>query len=229
MPTPRRNRVWQTDFSEFETTAAGTWQISGMVDYWAKVCLTDSANGTQTAHDAIATLQAAIAEAEALMGKALVEDCVDPETGEIFPLVIVSDNGPAYKSDAFARFIEARPWLSHVRTRYRSPQTNGVIERFYGSLKYEHLYRLEIANGIELNDECESYRRLYNEIRPHEHLDLYPPMPTYLAEPMTFEAEHDFVEQARLAFEAERRGQRPEVASDGEEIKPIFRESLQNP
>jgi transposase InsO family protein len=31
--------------------------------------------------------------------------------------------------------------LRHQRTRVRSPQTNGVIERFFGTLKYEHLDR----------------------------------------------------------------------------------------
>ena len=193
-PTPRRNRVWQTDFSEFETTRAGKWMLTGLVDYWGKVCLTVAANGTQAARDAVTTIEAAIAEAERLMGHSLAEDCVDPDTGEIFAVVIVSDNGPAYKSDLFARFILAHPWLAHVRTRYRSPQTNGVIERFFGSIKYEHLYRREIASGIELHDECEAYRHTYNEIRPHEALDLWPPLGTYLAEPISFEAERSFID-----------------------------------
>lgn len=222
-PMPRRNRVWQTDFSEFETTTAGSWMLSGMVDYWAKVALATSANATQAARDAVATLEAAIDEAERLIGRPLVEDCVDPDTGEIFPVVVVSDNGPAYKSDLFARFIAARPWLAHVRTRYRSPQTNGVIERFFGSLKYEHLYRLEIANGVDLNDECESYRLLYNQIRPHEALDLYPPLPTYLAEPMSFADEAVFVENTRRSFEALRKERSP-----GAGVQPIFGESLQD-
>ncbi len=226
-PTPRRNRVWQTDFSGFETTTAGDWELSGMVDYWGKVALSCSANATKTAIDAVNTLEAAIEEAERLMGHSLQADCVDPETGEIFPLVIVSDNGPAYKADRFARFIIAHPWLAHVRTRYRSPQTNGVIERFFGSIKYECLYRLEIGNGIELNDEAEKYRLLYNEIRPHEALDLYPPLPTYLAEPMTFEEERIFIETTRLAFEAIR--QEREHPSRPEETTPISGESLQNP
>jgi transposase InsO family protein len=160
-----------------------------VVDYVAKVCLTCSANATQTARDAVATIEAAIEEAERLMGHSLEEDCVDPETGEIFALVIVSDNGPGYKADLFNRFIISRPWLAHVRTRYRSPQTNGVIERFFGSLKYEHLYRREILDGLALNDEAEAYRHTYNEIRPHEHLDLYPPLPFYLAAPPPFAAE----------------------------------------
>jgi len=182
-PPTRRNRVWQTDFSEFETAGAGKWELSGVVDYVAKVCLACPINHTETAKDAIAALSEAIAEAERLIGTTLAEDCVDKETGEIEPLVIVSDNGPAYKSDAFAAFIRARPWLAHVRTRYRSPQTNGVIERFYESIKYEHLYRLEVPNGIALGDECAKYRQIYNEVRPHEHLGLIPPMVIYLADP----------------------------------------------
>lgn len=31
-PPTCRNRVWQTDFSELETRAGGTWQMSGVVD-----------------------------------------------------------------------------------------------------------------------------------------------------------------------------------------------------
>lgn len=226
-PTPRRNRVWQTDFSEYETTTAGKWELTAMVDYWAKVALAATANATETAIDAIRTLEAAIAEAEALIGCPLAQDCVDPDTGEIFPVVIVSDNGPAYKSDRFARFIAARPWLAHVRTRYKSPQTNGVQERFFGSIKYEHLYRLDIANGIDLVDECEKYRQLYNHIRPHEALDLYPPILTYLAEPMTFADEAVFVEAARLSFEALRKERA--AGSTAKQITPISEESLQNP
>jgi transposase InsO family protein len=182
-PPTRRNRVWQTDFSEFETSGGGDWQLSGVVDYVAKVCLACPATPTQTAKDAVAALKAAIAEAEELIAMSLAEDCVDPETGEICPLTIVTDNGPAYKSDDFARFIGARPWLRHVRTRYRSPQNNGVVERFNESAKYEHLFRRDIPNGIVLNDELEAYRQIYNRIRPHESLGQLTPMEIYLADP----------------------------------------------
>ena len=182
-PVTRRNRVWQTDFSEFETTTRGSWELSGIVDYVAKVCLACPANTTQTAADAVAALELAIAEAERLVGRPLVEDCVDPATGELECLTIVSDNGPAYKSDLFARFIARHGYLRHVRTRYRSPQSNGVIERFYGSIKYEHLFRHELASGVELNEESEKYRLIYNEVRPHEHLGFLTPIEVYLADP----------------------------------------------
>lgn len=222
-PTPRRNRVWQTDFSEFETTANGDWQLSGVVDYFAKVCLTCPAGVTQSARDVVATIEAAIAEAERLLGHTLQEDCVDPETGEIFPLVIVSDNGPGYKSDLFARFIMAHPWLTHIRTRYRSPQTNGVIERFFRSIKYEHLYRHEISNGVALNEHCEAYRALYNDIRPHETLGQRPPVLTYLAPPITFDQERHFVASIRI----EAGSDDLKSQSDAPEIAPISGESVQ--
>ncbi|MCY3851012.1 MAG: hypothetical protein OXF75_09460 [Acidimicrobiaceae bacterium] len=31
-PPTRRNRLWQADFSEFETNGAGTWNLGGVVD-----------------------------------------------------------------------------------------------------------------------------------------------------------------------------------------------------
>jgi hypothetical protein len=54
------------------------------------------------------------------------EDLAAQVTGELTPVVIVTDNGPAYRSVGFARFIASRPELLHVRTRHRSPQTMRV-------------------------------------------------------------------------------------------------------
>ena len=112
------------DFSAFETTAEGTWQLCGVVDYAAKVALACPVTATQTAGDLIAALEAAIDAAEALLEHPLIEDCVDEATGEIMPLVVVTDNGPAMKSTAVARWFAARVHLAHVRTRHRAPWTN---------------------------------------------------------------------------------------------------------
>ncbi len=179
----RRNRVWQTDFTELETSQGGTWRIAPVLDYATKVCLAAPVSGTTGARDAITAVKMAIAQAERLLGHSLLEDCVDPATGEIFALTIVTDNGPAYKSTDFIRFIAGRPELAHVRTRHHAPETNGVVERFNGSLKYEHLYRLEIADALALETEVEAYRALYNAIRPHEALDFATPLNRYLEPP----------------------------------------------
>jgi transposase InsO family protein len=119
----------------------------------------------------------------------LLEECVDAETGELVPVIVVSDNGPAYKSSTFMRHIMSRPELDHVRTRHRAPETNGVVERFYRTLKYDHLYRLEIPNAEVLTEEVDCYLEIYNQIRPHESIGQVPPATRYLAEPNLFRAE----------------------------------------
>jgi putative transposase len=54
----------------------------------------------------------------------------------------------------------------HVRTRVRSPQTNGVVERFFGTLKYEHRYRATIGDGNALAVEVNLFRHTYNTRDP---------------------------------------------------------------
>ena len=51
-----------------------------------------------------------------------------------FPGVLVSDNGPQFVSKAFANFCE-KNGINHVRTAIYSPESNGIVERFHGSLK----------------------------------------------------------------------------------------------
>jgi putative transposase len=182
-PPTRRNRVWQADFTEFETTGGGTWRILVVVDYATKVCLAAAVTGTSAARDAIESLELAVTEAERLTGHELIVDCADQATGEIAPLTIVTDNGPAFKSADFVHFIARRQELRHVRTRHHAPETNGVVERFNRSLKYEHLYREEIADVIALQDQVDAFRELYNWVRPHESLGLVAPMVRYLGEP----------------------------------------------
>ena len=182
-PPARRNRVWQVDFSAFETTTEGTWQLGAVVDYAAKLALACPVTVTQTAGDLISALEAAIDAAEALLGRPLVVDCTDPATDEVVRLVIVSDNGPAMKSTAMARWFAARPHLAHVRTRHRAPHTNGVVERWIQTLKYERLYREEIPSGVDLAAHVTAFIDEYNTIRPHETLIWRRPLDTYLTDP----------------------------------------------
>ncbi|MDY0087957.1 MAG: integrase core domain-containing protein [Coriobacteriia bacterium] len=108
-------------------------------------------------------------------GTSLAEACTVSDTREVVPLKMVTDDGSEMKSTVFMRFMAARPWLQHIRTRHYSPGQNGVVERFNRSLKYEHLYRLEIDDAARLMDEVAAFVELYNDIRPHEAIgDLRP-------------------------------------------------------
>lgn len=49
-------------------------------------------------------------------------------------------------------------------------------ERAFGSLKYEHLYRMEIETLQDLTHQADAYRQVFNHIRPHEALAFYRPI-----------------------------------------------------
>ena len=182
-PPSRRNRVWQTDFSELETRAGGVWQMGGVVDYVSKFCLTCPVTATKTWREAVACLEAARAHAAELLGRPLIEDLIDPDSGEPHAIVVVTDNGSCYRARGFRRYIASRPEFEHVRTRHRSPETNGVIERWFQSLKYEHLYLQEIDDGLALAEYVAGFERIYNDERPHEAIAFQLPRQRYLQTP----------------------------------------------
>ncbi len=51
------------------------------------------------------------------------------------------------------------------------------------ALKYEHLYREEIADGFSLAAQVDYYRDVMNRIRPHEELGVRPAAEVYLRAP----------------------------------------------
>lgn len=193
-PPTERNRVWQTDFSEFESACGGIWRISAVIDYVTKYCLSITVTPTSRGTDAVPCLQLAIEEAQFVLGlddlrtdRGLMDvlDADDTVIGQTpAPIAVVSDNGPCYRGSTFRTlFTDDDPLLRHVRTRVKSPQTNGVIERFFESLKYEHLFRGYIGDGDALDMEVHRFRIIYNTIRPHQALDYRTPKQAYLHQP----------------------------------------------
>ncbi len=181
-PPTGPNQVWQLDFSEYETAQGGTWRCGGIADYWSKYEYGWHWSPTANQHDAIASVELAIAEAERLLGHPLTDLCeVDVETGEILPAItVVTDNGGPFKSFRFGAFITSQPALRHVRTRVKSPGQNGVRERAFGSLKYEWLYLEPIDDPLDLVREAEAFRIEFNHIRPHEALAWNRPAEVHL-------------------------------------------------
>lgn len=177
-PPTGPNQVWQFDFSEYETPTGGTWRVAGVADYWSKYEFGWHWSPTANQHDAIEAVTMALSEAHRLLpdGQSLLEYLTDPDTGEIVPITLVTDNGGPFRSFRFGAYITGRPELRHVRTRVRSPGQNGVRERAFGSLKYERLYREPIDDALDLVREAEAHRVEFNTIRPHEALSWNRPL-----------------------------------------------------
>ena len=143
-PPSGRNQVWQLDFSEYETTQGGTWQISGCADYWAKAELGWHVSMTQNHRDAITAVNLAIAEAEALMGHTLAWELTNPLTRGDPPHRLGHRQRPGVQSEG-VRSVHRRQTGTHPHphetqiTRTKRCPGTGIR-----SLKYEHLYRIDI-------------------------------------------------------------------------------------
>lgn len=81
------------------------------------------------------------------------------------PKQIISDNGSPYggksKHSKFDRWCRKHK-IEHIRTRVKRPQTNGKVERLFGTIKDE----------IDICQELERLRYRYNHHRPHESLNM---------------------------------------------------------
>jgi transposase InsO family protein len=62
--------------------------------------------------------------------------------------------------------------IDHTRTKAKSPQTNGIVERFHKTVLnefYRVTFRKKIYRSIaELQEDLDQYRAEYNEARPHQ-------------------------------------------------------------
>ena len=90
-------------------------------------------------------------------------------------MALVADNGPCFRGNPFTTFSTAvlaglDPLLRHTWTRVRTPQGNGVVERFFGTLKHEHLYRAIVDDGGALAVEAAPFRQTCNTSMPHQAL-----------------------------------------------------------
>ena len=103
------------------------------------------------------------------------------ELGDLFlergiPEHIRSDNGPEFTARAI------RQWQGDlgVKTLYiepGSPWENGYIESFNGKLRDELLNGEIFTTLFEAQVLIESWRKDYNQIRPHSALGYRPPAP----------------------------------------------------
>jgi len=88
---------------------------------------------------------------------------------------VMSDNGSAYRSRAFAAAIGSAG-LKHIRTRPYTPRTNGKAERFIQSSLREWAYASPFRSSAERQTAMRSWIGSYNHSRPHSALGGQPPI-----------------------------------------------------
>jgi transposase InsO family protein len=79
---------------------------------------------------------------------------------------VLTDNGSCYRSGTFAQTL-ADAGVAHRRTRPYRPQTNGKVERFNLTLKWEWAYARPYESNDSRTAELERWLHHYNYHRPH--------------------------------------------------------------
>jgi len=86
---------------------------------------------------------------------------------------VMTDNGVAYRSHAFADECRALA-IKHKRTRPYTPRTSGKAERFIQTLLREWAYRFAYPSSQARRDLLDRYLHVYNYHRAHTALGDQP-------------------------------------------------------
>ncbi len=107
------------------------------------------------------------------------------------PAAMLMDNGSPWGSAGAQPFTGFSLWLirlgirvSHGRPYH--PQTQGKDERFHRTLKFEVLRHFNFTSLEHCQRQFDAFRDRYNLVRPHDALDLDPPVARYRPSPIAF-------------------------------------------
>ena len=96
------------------------------------------------------------------------------------PEFIRSDNGPEFIAENFQTWL-ARVGIKPIRIYPGSPWENGYNERFNGTLRREVLNAEWFTSIRQARVVIETWLKQYNHIRPHQALNMRPPVPETLS------------------------------------------------
>ena len=127
----------------------------------------------------------------ALVAADMLNDRVIPffDSKEIPVLRVLTDRGSEYcgnrEHHEYELYLDLED-IDHTKTKAKSPQTNGICERFHKTILsefYQIAFRKKIYESIEmLQNDLDEWLREYNESRPHSGKYCYgkTPMQTFL-------------------------------------------------
>lgn len=159
------NHRWQMDVKELRIGSHKAFLLN-IIDCYSRYVLASHITFNPTCGEALEALRMALAQAykhhESL-----------PEEVEL-----VSDNGPCFRAGRFK--LEARGFgFNHIYISIAHPQSNGRIERWHRTLKYDELLRHDYEDILEADMSIKAFLTYYNEDRPHSAIGYRTPLEAY--------------------------------------------------
>ncbi len=151
------NQQWAIDTSHFCTQRDGWCHITAVIDCCDRMLIGWRASQSGKAEIAAAALEDAVIRR-------------NPSPG----LTLRSDNGLVFGADAFHKVVRGAGLRQQYITPY-TPEQNGMIERWFRTLKEECLWRHNFETLDEARHTIDEFVLEYNTERPHQALGMLTP------------------------------------------------------
>ena len=156
------NHVWSIDFVHDRLSNGRPYRLLTVLDEYTRQALCVEARSKMGAAEVLEVLYALLLK----HGK---------------PEYIRSDNGKEFTARALQKWLSA-VGIKPIQIYPGSPWENGYNERFNGTLRQEVLNAEWFTSIKQARIVIRQWLRQYNHIRPHQALNMRPPVPETLAE-----------------------------------------------
>lgn len=158
------NELWQMDCKNI-LRAGGKRQILSVIDDATRYCIGLVVVPDQTLHS-------------------LWQACWSLFGTYGLPNQVLTDNGSAFRSLGTWRYSQfdlrlMRMKIQSLHGRPRHPQTQGKVERLHGTLEREWGHKLRECPQSQFNEVLEQFRQRYNQVRPHQSIQMKTPASLY--------------------------------------------------
>ncbi|MEP0943747.1 MAG: IS3 family transposase [Rhizobiaceae bacterium] len=156
------NHVWAIDFVNDKLSNGRTYKMLTLLDEYTRQALAVTVRTKMGAEDVL----------EALYPLLLRHGS---------PEYIRSDNGPEFAAEAMQELLR-RVGIKPIRIYPGSPLESGYNERFNGTLRREVLNAEWFTTTKQAQIVINRWLRQYNHTRPHQALNMRPPVPETILE-----------------------------------------------
>lgn len=154
------NKVWEIDIT-YIPMKNGFMYLFAIIDIHSRYVVGWSLSNSMTAEWCIDTIRTAISK----FGK---------------PEIINSDQGSQFTSKEYIEFLKSHEILISMDGKGRAID-NIFIERFWRTVKYEHVYLYVYDTVIDLRNGLNKYFKFYNKDRMHQSLGYKTPQENYFS------------------------------------------------
>lgn len=154
----RPNQVWSTDIT-YVPMANGFLYLCAIIDWFSRFILSWRLSNTLLADFCVDALEESLTK----WGK---------------PEIFNTDQGSQFTSGNFLKPLISNEIKVSMDSKGRALD-NIFIERFWRTIKYEHLYLTAYADGRSLHQGLNDYFRFYNQERKHQSLGYQTPAEWY--------------------------------------------------